>query len=201
MDTGSGKVFSIRDQLVGYGAYHSHPVNVLIHRIFVPLIVWSSGVIFTLNVAPQLSYKINDWLQFDANIFLIFYAVPCLVYYFFMEPLAAALITPQWVLIYLTATAFSHRPHALAIGIAVHVISWIFQFIGHGAAEGRSPALLDNLIGAIVLAPFFVHLENLFDLGYRKELHKSVQLGVNEKKAGFAAQKVKGRANGKPKSI
>jgi uncharacterized membrane protein YGL010W len=28
----------------------------------------------------------------------------------------------------------------------VHGIAWIAQFIGHGFAEGRAPALLDNLL-------------------------------------------------------
>lgn len=31
---------------------------------------------------------------------------------------------------------------------------------------------------ALVLAPFFVHLELLFMLGYRPELHKQVKNGV-----------------------
>ncbi|KZT63001.1 DUF962-domain-containing protein [Calocera cornea HHB12733] len=200
MEVGSGKLTSVKDQLVGYGAYHSHPVNIVIHRIFVPLIVWSFGVLFSQNVAPQLSYKFNDWLQFDATLFFI-YAAGCLLYYFTMEPFAALLITPQWVLIYLTACAFAHRPHAMAIGAAVNIVSWIFQIIGHRAAEGRSPALLDNLLGAIVLAPFFVHLENLFDLGYRKDLYKSAMAGVQEKKAEFAVRKAHGKTNGKTKEL
>jgi len=33
---------------------------------------------------------------------------------------------------------------------------------------------LDNLVGAVVLAPFFVHLELLFKLGYRPEMHKRI---------------------------
>ncbi|KZO94815.1 DUF962-domain-containing protein [Calocera viscosa TUFC12733] len=199
----AGHLLSIRDQLVGYGAYHSHPVNIVIHRIFVPLIVWSFGVLFSQNLAPQLSYKFNGWLQFDANVFIV-YAAGCLVYFYTMEPLAALLITPQWVLIYLTGCAFSYRPHAMAIAAAVNIVSWIAQFIGHGEFEGRSPALVDNLVGALVLAPFFVHLENLFDLGYRKDLHKSVQAGVQEKRAEFAAKKARkanGTSNGKSKDL
>jgi 2-hydroxy fatty acid dioxygenase len=54
----------------------------------------------------------------------------------------------------------------------MQTICWIAQFIGHGVAEKRAPALLDNLIGAIVLAPFFVHLEILFAVGYRPGMHK-----------------------------
>lgn len=47
----------------------------------------------------------------------------------------------------LTATAFASRPDALAKAGVLHAVSWIAQFLGHGLAEKRAPALLDNLIG------------------------------------------------------
>jgi uncharacterized membrane protein YGL010W len=67
---------------------------------------------------------------------------------------------------------------------------WIAQFIGHGAFEGRAPALFDNLFqcrsdpsptmkltlcSAVVLAVFFVWMELLFSLGYKPELHRRLQ--------------------------
>lgn len=84
----------------------------------------------------------------------------------------------------------------------MHVVCWIAQFIGHGFAEGRSPALLDNLIGgrtcptnqkrysddrvlAIVLAPFFVHLEVLFKLGYKPAMFRQLQNDVGVEIARF----------------
>ena len=96
------------------------------------------------------------------------------------------------VLSLLTATSFAHKQNALAVAGSVQAFSWIAQFLGHGLAEHRAPALLDNLLGgaftiiddhsndhasdciptAIVLAPFFVHLEILFKLGYRPDFHK-----------------------------
>ncbi len=45
------------------------------------------------------------------------------------------------------------------------------------AHEGRAPALLDNLLGAVVLAPFFVFLEVIFHFGYRPELQKELERG------------------------
>jgi uncharacterized membrane protein YGL010W len=29
----------------------------------------------------------------------------------------------------------------------LNAVSWVAQFLGHGLAEGRAPALLDNLLG------------------------------------------------------
>jgi 2-hydroxy fatty acid dioxygenase len=91
----------------------------------------------------------------------------------------------------LTATAFSYRGDGLKVAAGVHAFSWIAQFFGHGVHEKRAPALLDNLIGgrshlnghpqsadnqmvAVVLAPFFVHLELLFGMGYKPEMHKRI---------------------------
>ncbi|KAG8920934.1 hypothetical protein FRC00_009341 [Tulasnella sp. 408] len=59
------------------------------------------------------------------------------------------------------------------------------QFIGHGVAEKRAPALLDNLLGALVLAPFFVHLEILFKFGFFPELQKRVNNGIGVEIAKF----------------
>ena len=49
--------------------------------------------------------------------------------------------------------------------LAVHVVCWILQFIGHGVFEGRAPALLDNLFQALFMAPIFVLIEVLMSLG------------------------------------
>ena len=60
------------------------------------------------------------------------------------------------------------------IAVALHVFSWFAQFYGHGVHEKRAPALLDNLLQALVLAPFFVAFEIAFFLGYRKDLKKNM---------------------------
>lgn len=57
------------------------------------------------------------------------------------------LYAPQMVLSLLTATAYGYRPDSIRNAIIIQVISWIAQFIGHGVAEGRAPALLDNIVG------------------------------------------------------
>ena len=100
--------------------------------------------------------------------------------YILMEPVAGTLIAPLIV----GGTAYSN--HLLAEygadankwAIAIHVVSWILQFIGHGKFEGRAPALLDNLVQALFLAPFFVWFEILFYLGYRPELKARLNKGI-----------------------
>lgn len=57
------------------------------------------------------------------------------------------LYVPQLALSLLTATAFAYTPDPLKYAGLIHFGSWIAQFAGHFGAEGRSPALLDNLLG------------------------------------------------------
>ena len=72
------------------------------------------------------------------------------------------------------------------------MISWILQFIGHGKYEGRKPALLDNLVQALFLAPLFVWYEVLFKLGFYKELRRDVEGAIEVEVA-----KLKGKGKGK----
>ena len=84
----------------------------------------------------------------------------------------------------------------------IHILSWIAQFIGHGKFEGRAPALLDNLVQALFLAPLFVWLEILFSLGYREELKTRLDRFVAQDIAKFKAKKAEaaedGTTNGGP---
>ncbi|KAF8665822.1 hypothetical protein AX16_000265 [Volvariella volvacea WC 439] len=177
------KLLDVDTQLTFYGAYHSNKINVLIHIICVPLIHWSFQVLAaplaTPSIFPKIHYEINEYLAFDLNIPTII-TILFLSYYFLLEPVAAFLYVPQLTLSNLTATAFAHGQGHLAYAAYLHAFCWIAQFLGHGLAEKRAPALLDNLIGALVLAPFFVHLEILYKVGYRPEMHKRIQNSIGK---------------------
>ena len=67
------------------------------------------------------------------------------------------LYAPQMIIIVLTATAFGKDPSHTPSIIAIHVLCWIAQFIGHGVAEKRAPALLDNLLGGKTLLLIITH--------------------------------------------
>lgn len=72
--------------------------------------------------------------------------------------------------------------------VAVHIGAWIIQFVGHGKFEGRAPALLDNLVQSLFLAPFFVWFEILFWLGYRPQLKGEVQKSIETEIARFKSE-------------
>ncbi|KAJ6539058.1 hypothetical protein B0H19DRAFT_340721 [Mycena capillaripes] len=172
------KLFDVETQLTFYGAYHSNRINIIIHCICVPMLLCLSFQVAAARVpvpafVPAIHHSFSDHLLFDLN-FSALHAALYLAYYFALDPVATLLYTPQMILSLLTATAYSRSAGHVTHAIILHLLSWVAQFLGHGLAEKRAPALFDNIIGAVVLAPFFVHLEVLFFLGYRPELHKRV---------------------------
>jgi uncharacterized membrane protein YGL010W len=197
-------LFDVRKQITFYGSYHSHPVNVAIHIFCVPALLWSALVLSTLlpspSFLPSAHYVFNNYLVFDMKtpaLTTAFY----LSYYLLLDPVAAILYAPQMILSLLSATAYAHRPDGIRNAVIVQFFSWIAQFLGHGLAEGRAPALLDNILGALVLAPFFVHLELLFMLGYRPELHKQLKNDVGKEIARLRREQAEKRRAAEKKAI
>lgn len=125
--------------------------------------------------------------------------------YVLMEPVAGGFLVP----ILLGGTAFTNyltntfgmTANYWALGL--HITSWVAQFIGHGVFEGRAPALLDNLVQALFLAPFFVWMEILFIFGYRPELKGRLEKGVEreiEKHLKLQEQRSSTATNGNSES-
>ncbi|KAH7888014.1 hypothetical protein F5I97DRAFT_1805740 [Phlebopus sp. FC_14] len=197
-------LFDVRKQLTFYGSYHSHPINVFIHIFGVPALLWSALVLAARIPLPAFlptpHHIFNEYLAFELNtpaLVTAFY----LVYYTILDPVAAALYAPQMLLSLLTATAYAYRSDATRNAVIVQAVSWIAQFVGHGLAEGRAPALLDNILGAFVLAPFFVHLELLFKLGYRPELQKQLQNAVGKEISRLRKEKADQRRAERKKAM
>ncbi|CZR54032.1 related to DUF962 domain protein [Phialocephala subalpina] len=187
----------LEKQLTFYGAYHHNSVNIGIHMCCVPLILATSLLLATNS--PTL-IPLPEWLTIPylppnaGTIGAVLYAG----FYMLLEPFAGTCLLP--VIIGWTAYAnkmtIEHTSTANQVSIAVFVVSWILQFVGHGVYEGRAPALLDNLLQALVLAPFFVFMEFLFKVfGYRPELQKRINVAVENEIKKFKAEKAE-KANG-----
>ncbi|KAF9903809.1 hypothetical protein EC991_003367 [Linnemannia zychae] len=88
------------------------------------------------------------------------------------------------------ATTFlASTPDATRIALYIHAFAWIAQFIGHGAFEKRAPKLLDNLVQALVLAPYFVVWEVLFMVGYRSQMKQELDVEVRKDVEAFRARR------------
>ncbi|CAO3626363.1 unnamed protein product [Cunninghamella blakesleeana] len=186
-------IFDLKKQLVTYGSHHNNKINVIIHMIFVPTIFWTAlvlgartGSLINVNNLPSAL----KWLKTMGPNLSFFTVTFYIMYYAVLDPIASSLYTPILYYMCYTATQFQRtNPNATKIAIGLHITSWIFQFIGHGAAEKRKPKLVDNLIQALVSAPYFVFFEVLFALGYRPQLKKIVDEEVRKDIAAFKAKK------------
>jgi uncharacterized membrane protein YGL010W len=170
----------LEKQLTFYGAYHHNPVNIGIHITCVPIILLTS--LLLASNSPNL--PLPEWLTVP-NLPVNLGTVSAFLYsglYVLMEPVAGSLVFP----LIMGGTAYSNHligkygSTANKWAIGINIVAWIAQFVGHGKFEGRAPALLDNLVQALFLAPFFVWMEILFFFGYRPELKSRVEKSVQE---------------------
>ena len=152
--------FDLKKSFVFYGAYHNELRNKLIHVCCVPMI-YTTALQFasSIRVGPVSLSDIAagayalSFMKMDLGAGILY--APMI---YFMHHLA-------------TTTLQSHTQGC----IAVHVVCWLLQFIGHGLFERRAPALLDNPLQAVHAAVFFVWLEVLFFFGYKPKLAKTLQ--------------------------
>ncbi|KAI0017413.1 DUF962 domain-containing protein [Xylariomycetidae sp. FL0641] len=186
---------NLEKQLTFYGAYHDNPTNVAIHMVCVPLILFTG---FTMAANTGTLIPLPEFMaipNLDLNLGTLA-AITWGGLYVLLEPVAGTILA----LICLGGAAVSNAALTVdsaltnKVAIAVHVVCWLLQFVGHGVYEGRAPALLDNLAQAIFLAPLFVWLEFLFKFGYRRELQSRVDKAVKAEIAKVKSKKSNGKA-------
>jgi len=173
-----------------YGAYHSNVINQRIHQVFVPAIYTTALVFLTragtgvsTSSLPSLFTPVLQALG-EGKGGSISAGLPVALgyagYYLSLTVAERPVLGLSAAALALGALPLAHAwmgnlgPHAMTGAIVVHVMSWLAQFYGHGVHEGRSPALLDNLFQALVMAPLFVFIETLMGLGLLKDFKASV---------------------------
>ncbi|RDY05631.1 hypothetical protein CR513_10506 [Mucuna pruriens] len=144
-----------------YGAYHSNPTNVAIHVVFVWPILFTAQILLYFT-PPLLSVGfLPPVLVLNSGFFsTLFYALFYIALDKISGSLAAFLTFFFWLVSSFVANTLGYSL-AWKVVLAAQLICWTGQFIGHGVFEKRAPALLDNLVQAFLMAPFFVLLEVL----------------------------------------
>jgi uncharacterized membrane protein YGL010W len=126
--------------LAEYGESHQNPTNEFLHFLCVPAIVLSvMGLLWSLPV-PAAFARLSPWLNWAslAALATVFYYLSLSV------PLALAGAVALVLLLALTG-ALAHLPVPLWLtSLAIFVVAWIGQFIGH-AIEGKRPSFFKDL--------------------------------------------------------
>lgn len=162
----NSNLFDLEAQLAFYKAYHNTSGNVFIHSIFMPTILFTSMRILN-DVEVYGGYKLSQILAAAFGIFYIVLKVPTGV-------LASVILVGMNKVLNDGTVDITAKTAWI-----LFVVSWIFQFIGHGVFEKRKPVLLDNLVQSLVLAPYFILFELLFSIGLMPDLKKSLQARVD----------------------
>ncbi|KAJ2352317.1 hypothetical protein IWW50_004455, partial [Coemansia erecta] len=174
--------------------YHANKINIAIHMVFVPTILWTSLGLSTL-AQPHALFEYPTAIAAllahipgpppVANIAMLS-MLAYVVFYIALDQIAGLLVTPIVYSFLVTAQQYAlATPNAFTCLMATFVVAWVAQFVGHGVFERRAPALLDNLVQAFVMAPFFVFLELLFALGYRPALNRELRNEIGSRVLAF----------------
>lgn len=120
-----------------YSDSHRNPTNELIHFVCVPVIVFTLlGILWSIHAALAVAA-----------------VVAALVYYFRLSPpFAFGMLLMSAVM--LALLALMPAGTVLPLSIAIFVVAWIGQFIGH-KIEGKKPSFFDDL-RFLLIGPLFV---------------------------------------------
>lgn len=146
---------TLSEWLEEYGESHRNPVNERLHFVCVPAIVLSIiGLVSSLPV-PRMWAGIPglDWATLMAALALLYYAS-------LSRPLAAGVLA-CFVVMFLVVRLLESLPWPLwATSLAIFMIAWIGQGVGH-AIEGKRPSFFKDvqflLIGPVWLLAATYH--------------------------------------------
>jgi uncharacterized membrane protein YGL010W len=157
---------SLVDHLGQYATYHRDPRNIATHFVGIPLIVVAVAVLLSRPewslggawVSPAVLVSLASawfYLRLELRLGLLMTVLLGLCVW------AGHVLAQQSTLVWLSS------------GIAMFVIGWAIQFVGHHY-EGRKPAFVDDVTGLIV-GPLFVVVELAFLLGMRHDLKEQIE--------------------------
>ena len=137
-----------------YGESHENRLNKLIHWICVPVIVWT---VVALIWSIPFPWKIGSGIV-PVNWAVIALVLAQVYYFSLSRRLGMGLLLYNLAMLWLTAVIEQASPWPLwQVALAVFVLAWIGQFIGH-IFEGKRPSFFKDvqflLIGPAWLMSF-----------------------------------------------
>lgn len=141
--------------LNNYNQSHKNPINIKIHMVCVPLILWSVLVLLWQVKFPRIlfgepmnlaqvfvAFSLSYYMRLGPKVFASMFVVACiaLTTIFYLEKMT---------------------PYSMGIGALVFVLAWIGQFYGH-KIEGKKPSFLEDLqyllVGPVWTLSHFIKL-------------------------------------------
>ena len=143
-----------------YGESHKNKTNILIHAIAVPAIYFVTlGLVWSIPTPAFLDHFAVTW----AHILVM----PALYYYFRLSgPIGAAMTLLSVLSLYGIQLLETLDISVFKFSIALFVVMWILQFIGHHI-EGKKPSFLKD-IQFLLVGPawWWVHWLKRLNINY-----------------------------------
>lgn len=187
-------ILDLEEQLAFYRKYHSDPVNVAVHMVFVPLILLSTFSLLTNLRAPVSLAELVLPAEYASYFNLgVISAIGYGIFYTLLDPIYGVPSFAALILATMKETDFvlSNKDLANTAAWILFATGWVAQFAAHGIFEKRAPALFDNLVQALVLAPFFVVFEFLSLLGLRTDVIARIDEKIKPELEAFRASQKK----------
>lgn len=158
---------TLQQHLTQYAEYHRDQRNIYTHFIGIPLIVIA---VMGLCAVPLASVPVLGTLTITH---LLLLAIS--LFYFRLSLGYGVAMLGFFALCGLAVTPLLELGGMATVwaSLAVFVVGWIIQFIGH-YYEGRKPAFVDDLIG-LAVGPLFVVAEWGFLVGIGKPLQQQIE--------------------------
>lgn len=134
-------MISLDTHFASYDGYHMTKGNKLTHYVGIPMIVFSA---FGLLAAVPLPAP--DWFTLGLLAWL-----SSTVYYVRLDAKRGGAFSFVTFIIYLFSRWFGWKTH-----VALFVVGWILQLVGHYKYEKKSPAFFTNL-SHLLIGPFWIY--------------------------------------------
>ena len=122
----------LKHLLNNYGESHQNKINIIIHKICVPLIMFS--IIGLLYSIPSRFYM--DWAAITLLVAMSFYST-------LGQKVLSAMVLVYGIM-YLLVVFLSSQDNFFALMFTIFALSWVGQFIGH-KVEGKKPSFMEDL--------------------------------------------------------
>jgi uncharacterized membrane protein YGL010W len=120
-----------------YASYHRTAGNKRFHRFGIPLIMLS-----LLGMLARVEIISIDSLRIDAAVVLLFASA---AYYIVLDWVLGLAMLAVSIIFYIAGAALP-----MSVNIALFILGWILQFIGHSVYEKNRPAFLRNLLHLLI---------------------------------------------------
>lgn len=120
-----------------YASYHRTAGNKWFHRFGIPLIMLS-----LLGMLARVEIISIDSLRIDAAVVLLFASA---AYYIVLDWVLGLAMLAVSIIFYIAGAALP-----MSVNIALFILGWTLQFIGHSVYEKNRPAFLRNLLHLLI---------------------------------------------------